>query len=337
MASLEEQVAVLVPHMPPESVIEAFRLGASIRNIVTVAGLSGPAVARAKLRLGSLRQEAVSQISYPDGDALQEALQEIAWIRSSDVMRQAIAEQFRFGEMIVESSKNLVDLCDKQREEAGRLEAINARIAKARSSSLIGARSSAALLADHQRSVAALRTNFLAMRQIAYYKSHLIDKGTRYHERLLFLAGCSVREIVEAGGTTRTSRTTRNRIQRLIPLFRGHISVETVASFKSALRGIAITERNVANLERTIRRDLAVLEREPGSTSLVESFREDRLTPGAWSNTFWNYSLNEVRRAQEQLGPPPAWLQAAGLGQKIDVRNLSGHSPSFKQSVGPLA
>lgn len=192
MSSLEKRVASIVPQLPAESVVEAFRLGASIGDVMSIAGLSGPALAKAKLRLGSLRQEALRESTGPDPDTLREIMQELSWVRSADVLRDAIAQQYRFGELLVASSDALASLCLEQQDLARQLEAINVRIMHVRRSSLIGAKSQARLIADHQACVASLRANFSAMRKVAALKSRTNNEGTSFHERLLFLGGCSI-------------------------------------------------------------------------------------------------------------------------------------------------
>jgi hypothetical protein len=311
MSALQTRIGAIVPQLPPDSVVEAFQAGATIQDIIHLAGLSGPGLAKAKLRLGSLRKEALRGSKGPDESTLREILQELEWVRCRDVLQQTVAEQFRFSDLLVASSEDLAALCLTQQDEAKRLEAINERILRARTSSVISGKSTAALFKDHEKSVAALRANFLRMRKVASHKSHICEQGTKHHERLLFLGGCSINDIVEAGGTVRTSRTTRNRVQRLIPLLQGQLNDELISGARSALRNIGLTEANLATLNRTIKRDLVILEGEPGAASLADSIRQDRLTPGAWSNSFWIYCRDAVRRAADAMGSPPPSLDSA--------------------------
>jgi hypothetical protein len=311
MSALQTRIAAIVPQLPPDSVVEAFQAGATIQEIIHLGGLSGPALAKAKLRLGSLRQEALRGSKGRDESTLREILQELEWVRCRDVLQQTVTEQFRFSDLLAASSEDLAALCLTQQDGAKRLEAINERILRARTSSVISGNSTATLFKDHEKRVADLRANFLRMRKVASHKLHICEQGTKHHERLLFLGGCSINDIVEAGGTVRTSRTTRNRVQRLIPLLQGQLDDELISGFRSALRNIAITEANLVTLDRTIKRDLVILEGEPGATSLADSIRQDRLTPGAWSNSFWIYCRDAVRRAADAMGSPPPSLDSA--------------------------
>lgn len=297
--------------MPAELVIEAFQSGAQLGDILPLAGLSGPALAKAKLRLGTLRQEALKVGHEPRSDALEEVLQELAWFRSHDAIRGDIAQNYLLGGQLVELGEALVDLCLKQQAKAKELSDINLRFNQTGTSTLIAARSRKALLAEHQRCINELRRNFTRIREIVPAEYKVLERGTRLYERLLFFAGCSIAEITSAGGTTRTSRTTRNRINRLVPVLKDHFSLEAVDGLKSALRAIAVSESNLANLEVSVKRDLAILSNAPGSTSLDKSIEQDRLTPGAWSNSFWPYTLNAVSRAYEAMGTAPDWVYRA--------------------------
>lgn len=284
MTDLETQIAKTLPGLPPRVVIRAIQMGASSRDLLLAASLSGQAQARAKTYLPRLRQAVISQLHQPHDDLRTQAL---AILAMSPSTRFSEAEGTRLRSLrigLADNKREIGLLCRQQSTMRIHLAGTNQRLNRATSSKMLGTAPLKSLGRAHNDLIQDMRTAFLDLLALTKLRSRILIQVTEIVDRFLFLAGCDVSEIHSAGGTSRTLRAIYKRTARLSHSQPHKKTDQILTDCKALLERVSHYEERTAVLRHSIRRDLETLQRPPGQTTLPAP---DSAAAYSWPAPYW--------------------------------------------------
>jgi hypothetical protein len=295
MAQLEDRITRLVPDLPADMVIQFFQLGGRVSDVLRIANLSGPELAKAKLHLPSIRKALVGGDLVVNQSGYQELLDDLKFGRAVSILQRAVPEFRCYQNDLQGNTELLADLCERQDRHLKLLLSINQRLIVATKSPLLGARSAESLISKRTGCVTEMETVFKLMQRTGDDRLRIMSSITAFAERMLHYAGCSKAEIRSAGGTLRDVRTTYKRLQCVTPIGPFPLNREHyVRTFKNTLKAMADAAPAVTNLRVSIKSDLDALTRfaDPTWTDIKTNTQTDQ---GAWQSRHWQKVRDAIR------------------------------------------
>ncbi|MCH9734694.1 MAG: hypothetical protein K0U78_09095 [Actinomycetia bacterium] len=214
MRELERQVHDVVPGMPVRAVIYAFQYGSTVAEILSLSGLCGPALARAKIRLPNIRR-AASQLGVYDDASMLEAIRGVL----TDGRAASISERLRpeLSSLREQLASNKTDIGRHQihlQTRFARITAITSQIKRVSSSEILGRRSREQLQALRTDVAREAEPHLREVIRLADGRLRLLTQVTILIDSTLCAAGCDISEVHSAGGTQRSARTVYRRTGR---------------------------------------------------------------------------------------------------------------------------
>lgn len=284
MTDLEERARSVLPTTPPSAVIYAFQFGASVSDVLELAGLSGPALARAKIYLPQIRRAAIQIEYHPDSETLASIKEVLAHAVPTSIAEEGLQKFAVFRPQLAENKHAIADLQLDQLANVDRLRRINDRITRATTSSAMGKRSLRNLALEHDTCTADISCNFQHLLKLADERSRILVKATMFIDSVLLVAGCNVSGVHSAGGTDRTVRTVYKRGAHLGRLRSRHFPEELVVACKQLLGRLARYEHAVLDFRRSVKADLELLGGRSGTIRLSPTSSQGY----AWASDYWS-------------------------------------------------
>lgn len=288
MTDLEERARSVLPTTPPRAVIYAFQLGASVSDVLEFAGLSGPALARAKIYLPQIRRAAIQIEYHPDSETLASIKEVLARAVPTSIAEEGLQKFAVFRPQLEQNKRAIGELRRHQLANVDRLERINKLIAQAATSSAMGRRSLRSLLLEHDACTAEISSNLQQLLNLADERSRILVKTTKLIDSVLLVAGCDVTGVHSAGGTDRTLRTVYKRSAHLGRLQSRQFPDEVVVACKQLLGRLARYEDAVIDLRRSVKADLELLGGRPGTIRLARASSQGH----GWTSEYWSKRTN---------------------------------------------
>lgn len=283
MHELEKQVHDLVPDMPVRAVIYAFQYGCTVAEILALSGLTGPELARAKIRLPNIRRAAMQLGVYDDASMLEA-------IRGVLADARAASNSERFGPELSslreQLASNKADIGRHQiclQTSFSRLATIDAQIRRASSSDFLGRRSRDQLQAMRTDIAIEAELHLRELVRLADHRLRLLTHVTILIDSTLCTAGCDIREVHSAGGTQRTARTVYRRTGRPHRPQPAPFPEEVVAACKELLGRLRLYETATLTLRRSAAAELNHIKENPW----YEWSPMDTTDHRCWSGAYW--------------------------------------------------
>jgi hypothetical protein len=286
MKELEERVHAVLPTTPPRAVIFAFQFGASVPDVLRLAGLSGAALARAKLYLPQIRRDAIRSETHANSEILTSIQEVLAAAVPTSVAEQGIQKFALLRPQLQENKRAIADLQLDVYAAVSRLKRINEGITRTATSSTMGRRSLRNLAVEHNKCTASISRNFQQLLKLADERAHILAETTKFIDSVLVVAGCNISGVHSAGGSNRTLRTVYNRSGGLSKLQPGQFPDEMVTACMQLLKRLAQYEEAVIDLRRSVKADLELLGGKPGTIHLPRTNSPKH----GWADSHWRDS-----------------------------------------------
>lgn len=281
-SELGQRAAGLLPTLPPHVVIHFFACGGPIAEVLAAAGLSRLQLARATRGLQSLRAEVLATTAFathpPDPAAAHE---DLMWGRPAQLCRRIGPEFSAYMQRLQTIDQSILKSIRDQRDAFAELSMLNQALLRTTDIKL-GAKARSDLRKRHQKAVLNSQEIFDAMLIKARQRYRLIAEWTTALDRLLFAAGCPVREILASGGTRRTLRTVYNHTSQITPSAPGQFPTGLINTAKTCLATLSTDESCLINFRRSVECDLQILAHSETLASGDGSFAE-----GSWTSQYW--------------------------------------------------
>lgn len=269
--------------MPVRAVIYAFQYGCTVAEILAVSGLTGPELARAKIRLPNIRRAAMQLGVYDDASMLEA-------IRGVLADARAASNSERFGPELSslreQLASNKADIGRHQiclQTSFSRLATIDAQIRRASSSDFLGRRSRDQLQAMRTDVAIEAELHLRELIKLADQRLRLLTQVTILIDSTLCAAGCNIDEVHSAGGTQRTARTVYRRTGRPHRPQPVPFPEEVVDACKDLLGRLRQYETATLTLRRSAAGELNHIK----ERSWYEWSPMDAADHHCWSGTYW--------------------------------------------------